>query len=405
MKSFDLFNTLVASEAQPCGDQNRHFPIAENIAKVKPGDIIISDFYDEAKARHILTDVCGLSNQLVVTEAGKLTGRIWAALPGITEHLGDMQQSDVNSANQHGICGTLTTLADHTKTEGDILPTLPGLARAMREARLVTWDVDPMQRQRQIAQIESNFPILYCAALLLHKQLTTETVLFSSRDCYAWFRVQELIQTLTGAIYNVRYFLTSRLCRAFPSPAYLAGVNKLLANAVIVDLCGTGWSLTRLLERSSRAETPVVLLVKYDIPSLDRVYQQMGSTRGPVNIRSLVPTKHGANLERANMADHAMVLDASGEDPQYFNPCNIDWKMPEIQAQHHAIGACLEALRHYGLDLDASEEGLQRVIETSCKKMEKYDEAFAFANEFLRSEDKAVMAKLKELGRFATANG
>jgi len=104
MNSFDLFGTLIAGAAcdTPDGDQEHHFTIAENIAKVQPGDIVISDYYDQAKALRLLRDVAGLSNKLIVTEDGKASGRIWQTIRP-DSHLGDNPHRDVDSPRRAGI--------------------------------------------------------------------------------------------------------------------------------------------------------------------------------------------------------------------------------------------------------------------------------------------------------------
>src|ERR1051326_3923896 len=106
MKSFDLFDTLVAAPdpARPAGDQDRHFPIAENIAKVQPDDIIVSDYYDHAKAERIIREVCRLQNKFFVTEKGKASGEIWKTLRKqdyiIQSHTGDHPVTDIASAER-----------------------------------------------------------------------------------------------------------------------------------------------------------------------------------------------------------------------------------------------------------------------------------------------------------------
>jgi len=109
MNSYDLFDTLTAAPdpAIPAGDQDRHFPIAENIAKVRPQDVVVSDFYDTPKATRILRDVCGLNNKLICTENGKETGAVWNTVRP-DHHTGDNPRTDIASAERAGIPATLT---------------------------------------------------------------------------------------------------------------------------------------------------------------------------------------------------------------------------------------------------------------------------------------------------------
>jgi hypothetical protein len=385
MRSFDLFETLCAARNKAGEDEiEDHFGIAENCAKVQPGDIVVSEYedYRRDKARKILDNVGLQDTKLITTEDGKSKGTIWASLPDVTEHLDD--NSYVLSKLPRTIQGIQTTLHDFTANEKYLLPNFPGLAKAMREARLRT--SHPQFRELQLAQIESNFPMLYLASLLLHKRLTDETVLMSSRDCYLWLQLMQFIGAKTNAKYRPEYFLTSRICREFPSVEYIEFVKTSLRHAVIVDLTGTGRSLSLLLQRVGRPDVPVYLLVQYDRRYMEQAYGavQLG------NITALTKNGH-ANLERANLAPHAM-YDNSGS----YNPLGIDWENKlEILVQEYAFQICIDALDQYPLDLEATEDQIQAALQQTFKWIRSYDKAWDFASQFLRDEDDAVMARLK----------
>ena len=141
MKTFDLFNTLATARTSlkagevPVED---HIPIMENIAKVHPEDLIVSDYYNPDKAQQVIRQVCGLNNKWIVTGNGKETGKVWN---GITSegHLGDNPQTDIASAQAHGIPATLSTL--HLQTPQEIK--CGEIGWAMRAARLTTWNAGP----------------------------------------------------------------------------------------------------------------------------------------------------------------------------------------------------------------------------------------------------------------------
>jgi hypothetical protein len=107
------------------------------------------------------------------------------------------------------------------------------------------------------------------------------------------------------------YFMTSRIARAAPSPDYLSYLNSLggTGKALIVDLCGTGWSLTRLLEAAGRSDIDIFLLQYLANSDLLRQYRQLGEITRAVN--PLFVTTQGTNevLEAFNTASHEMVLD------------------------------------------------------------------------------------------------
>jgi hypothetical protein len=163
-------------------------------------------------------------------------------------------------------------------------------------------------------------------------------------------------------------------------------------NAVVVDIAGTGRSLSRLLERTAYPQTPIYLLYQYNQRYMEQAY-------GPARLGKItpfVPTINGANIERANMAPHAMV---DGDGNSTWNPCGVPWtSMPEIAVQVEAFGVAVDAARFYQLDLEATEKQLQNTILLCCKWIREYDSCMEFATKFLKDEDKAVMARLKELG-------
>jgi hypothetical protein len=142
MKRYDAWDTLIARRSikDIHSEEGNIIPIAENIAKVGPDDIIVSDYYNENLLKQIILDI-GLKNRLIVTEDGKNTGRIWSLLPGVTEHLDD--NGIVLSKLPKMIKPVLTDLSTFTKNEASLLPVFPGLAKTMREARLRTWNADP----------------------------------------------------------------------------------------------------------------------------------------------------------------------------------------------------------------------------------------------------------------------
>ena len=164
MRSFDLFNTLVASRFVSPGAGEApledHIPIAENIAKVTPDDLVISDYHTPEKARAILHEVAKLNNKLIVTEDGKSTGAIWKNIRP-ESHLGDNQHSDYDSPLAAGIPATRTDIAALTQREKQF----GALGLIVREARLKSWNANPMLRALQLYQIECNFPFLHAVAV------------------------------------------------------------------------------------------------------------------------------------------------------------------------------------------------------------------------------------------------
>jgi hypothetical protein len=247
MNSWDLFDTLVAAPdpTRPAGDQDEHFAIQENIAKVRPEDVIVSDYYNPQKAEKILRNVCGLSNRLYVTEDGKGTGKIWKTVHP-DHHTGDHPITDVVSAKRAGIYAQLTTLAQPTEVEKQFQP---DIAAILRRARLLTWDPNPVLRGLQLHQIERNFPFLLKVAYELDKVVRERgytRLLLCSRDC---FLLQQLMRRIAEG-YKAEYFWSSRLTRYRPTEAYSKYAKSMIkGKTLIVDMCGSGNSLKFFCEK------------------------------------------------------------------------------------------------------------------------------------------------------------
>lgn len=394
-------------------EKDNLFPIREMTTKVSDGDVIVSDMYlPKDFLRSVVADVAGLPrNPLLVTSDGKATGKIWKSLKTeceVVAHTGDNPQTDVRSAQQHGIPVIYTRVAAFSPEEKELADNFPGLARAMREGRLSTFHTDQNLRGLQLVQSQTNFPMLYLASLALHRQLVNEgrrRVLMSSRDAFLWHRLLESLRSKTNASYAVTYFLTSRLTRAFPSAAYLRYAGELLQEpSIIVDLCGTGWSLRRLLERVPAPATPIFLLCKYEDAELEGTYQSIGKTAMAGDIRFLLTTSQGDVIESPNFARHPMLADmreVSGEFvPVFLNAANVAWRdIPEIAIQHDAFFATLAAMEKTDLakDLEADEATIVPALKKVQERLSGCSGMFRFADAFKSKEEANTMELLRKL--------
>jgi hypothetical protein len=104
------------------------------------------------------------------------------------------QRADVDSPNEAGIKGILSTLHKLTEPEQYLVDQgLPQLAHVCREARLSTYSAP--YRGIEILQADYNFPVLFLASIVLNREYPNHTLLMSSRDCYMW---QKLMQKMFG---------------------------------------------------------------------------------------------------------------------------------------------------------------------------------------------------------------
>jgi hypothetical protein len=257
MNSWDLFRTLCHARDGNAGEApiHEHYPIAENIAKVQPGDIVVSEYYDRVKAEVILRDICGLKfNTLVVTEKGKTTGDVWKNLRP-ERHTGDNLHCDVQKPREHGIQTAQVFQHERTPDEREFINQGDtALANVIREARLTTWNDDPTLRGLQLHQIERNFPFLLKVAHVLHKRMIDGgyfRLLVCSRDGYLLFKLMDkLFQPFDCYGYCLRYFHSSRLTRYRPTERYAEYAKSMIGDkTLIVDMNGTGNSLKYFTDR------------------------------------------------------------------------------------------------------------------------------------------------------------
>ena len=383
IKSFDFWDTLIArrSITDIYNEENNIFPIAENVSKVGARDIIVSDYYSEDNVKILSKEICGLKNKCYVTNGGKYFGTIWSTIRGDgynpIEHYGDDIVSDVKSANNAGIQGVLTKLSQFTDMEKKLGECgLSGLARTMRETRLVTWN--NKYRNLQIAQIQFNFPMLFIASIILHRT-NPDKLLMCARDCCLWKEVQQLVKSLCGGEYDIVYFKTSRLASYYFRPGYDEYIKSLLPGTV-VDMCASGDSLMKLREKSG-VDFPIAILGWYDFGFK------------PNNISRLTRARlKDSYLEFMNFDNTSVFI--SHEEQE--NPMNIDWNMPEILVQHETFMKCLDISKNYDFsqDIKISDETLQKAFSMCFDEFNKCaSNTIEFHQSFFWKENSDIMNK------------
>ncbi|TRL43004.1 hypothetical protein [Rhizobium straminoryzae] len=301
-------------------EKEQVIPIAENLARVRHGDVLISDMYLGATHIRSLLDRAGLTARvgLVVTNDGKKTGRIWPDISAnlrIEEHLGDNEHSDVKMPTSFGLTARLTRLDKPSAVETVLINLgLRQLAELCREARLRTFSEDAGIRTVQLIQANLNFPLMLMASIELAnlvRHLGLRRVLFSSRDCDMWVPLFEEVARRKGVTCKAEYFYTSRLAKMQPSESYLAYArDRIGQDSIVVDLCGTGWSLSHLAERLGLSKVPVFFLHK--LPSA-KAYEELSQTPDACAFHALIrpdaPDVFNTILEMCNYSDHGMVRD------------------------------------------------------------------------------------------------
>lgn len=234
-------------------------PIQQVVSTVRPQDIVVCDSYlSHGILLKVLRDKLGLAhNRLFVTCNGKATGTIWPELLrfyDIDLHVGDDPVTDVRSPHASGILTQKTVLSPLSTAERVVDGAgMPALARAMREARLTAVCRDADERLLKHAQSQVNLPLLVMVCLDLIEQVRAhgyQRVLLSGRSCHKLSHLLPEMFLRARVECDVVNFQSSRLLRCQGSPIYTHYFNTLRQNwhpTLVVDLCGSGRSLRRLL--------------------------------------------------------------------------------------------------------------------------------------------------------------
>ena len=306
--------------AEIAAEHEELIPIAENLQRVRDGDLLLSDMYLDVGTIRGLLDQAGLQRQvgLVVTAQGKSSGEVWPTLlkqVAIGLHLGDNAHADGAMPSRFGIAVEHSALSRPTGIEGWLIGVgLGDMACVLREARLRSFTADPVSRRLQIIQTQLNAPILLLASIALHRlaaRLGAARLLFASRDCNLWLLIYRALSATFGESAPAEYFFTSRKARISPSPAYCAyAADRLADDALIVDLCGSGWSLALLLQTLGLRDRQCFLIHQLaHVP----LYQSKAATPDTCITHALVPpAQRGVDhimLEMANYADYGSVID------------------------------------------------------------------------------------------------
>jgi hypothetical protein len=165
----------------------------------------------------------------------------------------------------------------------------------------------------QLIQLRFNFPILLLSSILLSRFVAAgniQNALFCSRDCNLWLEIFRVVRNQLGMQVNELYFYTSRQARIKSTHSYQQYATELLQDSgVLVDICGTGWSLSHMMHNlGSRA--PLYFI--HQLPRRDD-YEKMRPTPDGTSVHSIVDgsaTGVGNQfLEMSNYADHPQIVD------------------------------------------------------------------------------------------------
>jgi hypothetical protein len=326
-------------------------PVAENMACVGDGDLLLSDMYLGGDVIRSLLEAAGFTKKvaLIVTSNGKQSGRLWPLILdkfSIKEHCGDNPHSDVSMPARFGIACRQTSVTSPNYVERTLLDVgLRDLAMVCRQARLATWNADPDTHALQLIQASLNFPILVLASIALARLIKRQkfsALLFCSRDCNLWLALFRVLARDLGLDCQADYFYTSRLTRTKPSADYLAYAREEIKDGcALVDICGTGWSLAHLCQNLGVSDQSLVFL--HRLPSVS-LYEQRAPTPPTCTIHALLDGAGDAcnhvALEMSNYAEHGMVLDMRRIGNTFVPVFSADQRPAHIRSMIAAQQSC-----------------------------------------------------------------
>jgi len=392
-------------------EQENAIPIAENIAAVADGDVLISDMYLGAEAIRSLLRAAGFDRpvSVIVSSDGKRSGRVWPqalAAFDISEHCGDNMHSDVLMALAAGVRARATDVHRPTRIEAALADMgLRDLAALSRETRLATHSPDPQIRALQIVEADFNLPILALASVLLLRRAVrsgVRKILFSSRDGNIWLPMARAIAASRGLDIAMDYFFTSRLTRVKPSESYLDYARKTITpGSIVVDVCGTGWSLAHLFERLGLRGQTIAFLQK--LPARAD-YEAMAPTPPGSEIAQLFAEVESVNntaIEMCNYATHGMVIDvrdALGSPVAIFAEDRRSARVKNgVEAQQATARIFLDALRRRPLaeTLGFDDDSLARLGGALYRGLAAEAAVYALYFDEHMAEDRDALARLR----------
>lgn len=220
-------------------------PIQSNIAKIKDGDIYISDMYltsDEIKSilkHHNIKD-----NVLLVSPGGKADGTMWERVKRdyvIKKHIGDNYHSDVVMPLKYHIKSEHTEIHKFTAFETCLTNVDFNLAKVFRWARLSNpHEINTLEYDLYDQQMQLNIPLLVFMCRQLDSICKAEgrsKVLFLTRDgCL----IRKLFSVLYPQ-YQSEYFISSRVLNNKSPPEYEEYVKRTYQHdtCILFDLHGS----------------------------------------------------------------------------------------------------------------------------------------------------------------------
>ncbi len=315
-------------------------PIQVNLGKVSDGDLLITDMYLSSEHVIQLLRKAGLTKNVVVYQstAGKGKGDVWRKLKkqGVElTHLGDHPHSDGRMPVEQGFGAIVTQSSLLTPIERNLAENnFPAVAMVSRILRLAIDESDPISMGLARVQASYNVPLLMLASLYLSRLVKAKainSILFSARDCKAWFHIYSAMLAhgwIDRTELDCHYFYTSRIARTKASKNYVKYVQSIAnGKTLVLDVCGTGLSLQKLFSTCQVRAAGFFLLRIVSPQILTNAPPAKNREKTPLEIDALLTSDETSTVptwvawEMMNYASHGMVLDTAIIDQVHFPVC------------------------------------------------------------------------------------
>jgi hypothetical protein len=304
-------------------------PVAENLRRVREGDLVVSDMYLPPEVLRRLLQHVGLRThvQLYVSNLGKHFGLIWPELASrwiIATHVGDNLHSDVETPRRHGIPTIHYTGTQPSRAESLVAGNgFRALARIMRSLRLRNpHDTGSPAHELWRHACQFNLPLLVFLTHMLRTRRDAagaNKILFSARDCYL---AADVFSTLFPGEAS-EYIHVSRDALSSGGTAerdYL--LQRGLRDGLVCDIAATGSSWHGFAHRHD-IRVRLFALIFIDNWPLARVAPQEVVASDKLDfgfaLRSSALNPYSPGIEVLNPAPHGTTL---GVDPTgaFFSP-------------------------------------------------------------------------------------
>ena len=329
---FDQTQTLRATEIEV--EVQNAIGIEENLSKVAAGDLLISDTYlPEAVLRRMLKKV-GLYKpvRLLISAKGKRSGQGWQEIVQVYKialHIGDDPHSDLRMASTYGVKANLYQGAQLSTVETSLQEIgAEQLCKIIRKVRLNNHFKTAEEQDFYTCFIQGNLVLLTLFSIYLLRQTEQQNIdqyLFSSRDCYHLHTLFKTIAKQADCAVKQEYLYTSRIARVKGSQSYLNYLSNRFnqaENSAIVDLVGTGFSLSYLLEKLNRElntqfSPHLVFLHKTQLNRVNQLYEGIELLPKTLSFIPDIPQNLNIDaLEVLNYIQQPMLKDVQTQDIQ-----------------------------------------------------------------------------------------